>query len=94
MGVQVKITAIRVLLAVVVAWGWHIQQLYVNMAFLHGDFDEEVYMQVPSGLGCSLHLICKLGLKQASRQWNTKLTIVLISSGFVQSKSDYSLFTK
>ncbi|GKD97580.1 ribonuclease H-like domain-containing protein, partial [Tanacetum coccineum] len=34
------------------------------------------------------------GLKQAPRQWNAKLTYALIECDFVQSKSDYSLFTK
>lgn len=34
------------------------------------------------------------GLKQASRQWNVKLTDALVHSGFIQSSLDHSLFTK
>lgn len=34
------------------------------------------------------------GLKQASRQWNAKLTDALLTAGYSQSHLDYSLFTK
>ena len=43
--------------------------------------------------------VCRLlkslyGLKQAPRQWFAKLSNALKSNNFIQSKSDYSLFTK
>ncbi|GJX83873.1 ribonuclease H-like domain-containing protein [Tanacetum coccineum] len=33
-------------------------------------------------------------LEEAPKQWNAKLTSILIENGFSQSKSDYSLYTK
>jgi hypothetical protein len=87
-------------MALAASQGWPLFQLDVNTAFLHGDLNEEVYMQPPLGLELpQSNLVCKLqrslyGLKQASRQWNAKLTETLLSSGYNQSKADYSLFTK
>ncbi|XP_020979178.1 uncharacterized protein LOC110271878 [Arachis ipaensis] len=93
-------TTLRVMLALAAAKKWHLKQLDVNTAFLHGDLDKEVYMKIPPGLAVSQPgLVCKLqkslyGLKQASRQWNIKLTQTLVDAGYKQFFDNHSLFIK
>lgn len=100
-----KLGTFRLLLGTTAAKNWHTLQLDISNAFLNGDLDEEIYMVIPQGYeeltGKTVKpgSVCRLhksfyGLKQASRQWNQKLSSVFLGEGFVQAPADHSLFVK
>lgn len=97
-----KITTVKILLTLAISYNWSLAQMDVNNAFLNGYLFEEVYMTLPLGYKPSVQgekLTCRLnksiyGLKQASRQWFNKFSTTLLTHGFIQSKSDYFLFTR
>ncbi|MCO5590817.1 hypothetical protein L7F22_044792 [Adiantum nelumboides] len=45
----VKMATVRVVIAIVAAKGWILHQTDVKNAFLHGDLQEEVYIEQPQG---------------------------------------------
>nr|CAB3501456.1 unnamed protein product [Digitaria exilis] len=95
----VKPATVRTVLSLALSRGWPVHQLDVKNAFLHGTLSETVYYAQPSGFEDPAHpdYVCRLnkslyGLKQAPRAWYSRLAAFLLSLGFVEAKSDTSLF--
>jgi histone deacetylase 1/2 len=95
----IKPTTVRLILAIAVSKGWHLRQIDIQNAFLHGDIQEEVYMTQPPGYVDPTQpgYVCRLqkslyGLKQAPRAWYSKLSMKLQELGFIPSRADTSLF--
>ncbi|KAK0591398.1 hypothetical protein LWI29_001105 [Acer saccharum] len=95
----VKPATIRLILTIAVTNGWHLRQLDVNNAFLQGTLTDDVYMEQPPGFAhpSMPNHVCKLrkaiyGLRQAPRAWYNELRSFLLAAGFVNSRSDASLF--
>jgi histone deacetylase 1/2 len=71
---MVKANTIRLVLSLAITQQWTICQIDIQNAFLHGQLQEEVYMQQPQGYVHPNfpHHVCRLkkslyGLKQAPR---------------------------
>eukprot|EP00253_Pinus_taeda_P026327 PITA_26327 len=71
----VKMTTIRTILSLVAVEDLHLEQLDVKTTFLHGDLEEEIYMQQPQGyedLGATKQI---LGMRITRNRKNRKLTL-------------------
>ena len=72
----VKHSSIRALLGIVAFHDYELELLDVKTAFLHGELEEDIYMQQPEGFKVlsKEDYVCLLkrslyGLKQSPRQW-------------------------
>jgi hypothetical protein len=97
----VKMNSIRTILSLVSVEYFHLEQLDVKTTFLHGDLEEEIYMQQPQRYGVKgkENLVCKLnkrlyGLKQAPRQWYLKFDRFMKEQGYSRCHSDHCVYFK
>ena len=93
--------SIRAILSCAANLGWSLQQLDVKNAFLHGDLEKEVYMDVPQGFSCqsTVGKVCRLkkalySLKQSLRAWFGRFLKATQGFGYQQSNPDHTLFVK
>lgn len=96
-----KINTIRALISIATNLKWKLFQMDVKNAFLHGDLQEEVYMEIPPGFHTNETegKVCKLkkslyGLKRSPRAWFGRFRKEICSLGYQQSNTDHTLFFK
>ena len=96
-----RITSFRALLATAAQFGLIVHQMDVRTAFLHGDLQEEIYMEQPPGYISRdhPHYVCKLvkslyGLKQSPRQWYERFTTCMSNLGYTRFQSDPNVYSR
>ena len=94
-------TSIKTILSLVATKDFHLEQLDVKTTFLHGDLEEEIYMQQPKGYEVKgkEKLVCRLkksfyGLKQALRQWYLKFDKFMFGQAYTRCHFDHCVYLK
>jgi hypothetical protein len=92
--------SIHLVLSLAASHKWEFHQMDVKSAFLHGDLQEEIYMEQPP---CYVQndsiLVCLLkrslyGRKQAPQSWYAKMDNFIIDTRFYRCHSDPNVYTK
>ena len=96
-----KLKTVRVMLSLAANLDWPLHQLDVKNVFLHGDLEEEIYMDLPSGYTATSEakIACRLqralyGLKQSPGAWFGRFSSAMRKYGFQQSNYNHTLFPK
>lgn len=96
-----KMNSIKILLSLTVNLDWTLHQFDVRNAFLQGNLEEEIYLDVPPGFKnlFNKRRVCKpkkslYGLKQSPIAWFERFTKSFRRYGFTQSQRDHTLFFK
>ncbi|KAG8500695.1 hypothetical protein CXB51_002843 [Gossypium anomalum] len=97
----VKHSSIRALLGIIAMHDLELEQLDVKTAFLHGELEEDIYMQQLEGFIVSEKedYVCLLrkslyGLKQSPRQWYKRFDSFMASHDFKRSSLDSCVYFK
>ena len=92
-----KMDSIKLVLAIAVSKHSEVHHMDVKSEFIHGEIQEEIYMQNYEGFIHDPSLVFRLrkslyGLKQALRAWYAKMDNFLLSLGIERYKSDTNVY--
>lgn len=94
-----KLIFVRLFISLAATNNWPLHQLDVKNAFLHGDLQEEIYMEQPPVFVAQgeSDKVCRLrkslyGLKQSPRAWFGRFSEVVQEFGMKKCTSDHFIF--
>lgn len=92
----IRYESIRLLLSIAAKEDFEIVQFDIKTAFLNGEIDEEIFMQLPTSVTNASDIV-KLqkslyGLKQSPRQWNKRFNEFLNKFNFIASEADCCVY--
>jgi hypothetical protein len=101
-AVIIRAESYRILLTIAILLGWDIKQIDVDTAFLYGDIDTDIYMEilsgpftddVPDGKITVYYLLKSLyGLKQVLKIWFDILRKALEEIGLRRLDTEHSVY--
>ncbi|KAH9743311.1 hypothetical protein KPL70_003257 [Citrus sinensis] len=98
---MVRLTTVRIVLAMCATFDLHLEQLDVKTIILYGELEEEIYMLQPEGFAeiGKENLVYRLnkslyGLKQAPRCWYKRFDSFIMSLGYNRLSSDHCSYYK
>jgi hypothetical protein len=96
-----RLDTIRLIISLAAKKEWVINQLDVKLAFLHGELNEEVYVEHPPGYEKKgrEQMVYKLkkalyGLKQAPHAWYSRIESYFATQNFKKCPYEHTLFIK
>ncbi|PHT57563.1 Pathogenesis-related protein 1A [Capsicum annuum] len=89
------------LIALAAVYDLENHQMYVKIAFLNGELEEEIYIEQPEGFVVleNENKVCRLikslyGLKQAPKQWHAKFDQTMLANMFKINECDKCVYIK
>jgi hypothetical protein len=96
-----RLDTIQLVISLAAQKEWVIYQLDVKLAFLHGELNEEVYVEQPPGYEKKgrEQMVYKLkkalyGLKQAPRVWYSRIESYFATQNFKKCPYEHTLLSK
>ena len=94
-----KMISVRLFISLAATHNWDLNQLDIKNAFLHGNLQEELYMEQPPRFVAQGEIgkVCRLrkslyGLNQSPRAWFGKFSHAVDKFGLKKSKYDHFVF--